>query len=427
MTDTPNQTPLHDWHVAQGANMTEFAGYRMPLWYPAGMKREHRHAITHAALFDTSHMAVVTVSGPDALDLLQYCFSKDLDRCIGAPPGPLVPGRSVYGVFLNSAGEVIDDAIVFQEASEQYMVVVNAGMGAIVSQHLADHLQGRAAQIVDWTDRVGKIDLQGPNAARILALVLEDAAQVFEKMFYFAFKGRFNTQRPRCGRAQLQNGLSMMVSRTGYTGEFGFELFMEPQHLVTIWEQLLAAGQAEGLIASGLGARDSLRAGAGLPLSHQDIGDWLYLGHPWTFTLPYTEDGRSFSKTFIGSEMLAQASPTSWTYAFVGSDARKVSSGGRAQVLDAEGQNIGTVLSCTTDVAIGRHEGQVYSIASPTGSGRPDEFDPKGLRCGFVRLSQPQATGQTIVLQEKRRLLEAVIVDEIRPHRTARRALNDML
>ena len=94
MTDTPNQTPLHDWHVAEGANMTEFAGYRMPLWYPAGMKREHRHAITHAALFDTSHMAVVTVSGPGSLDLLQHSLSKDLDRCIGATPGPLVAGRS---------------------------------------------------------------------------------------------------------------------------------------------------------------------------------------------------------------------------------------------------------------------------------------------------------------------------------------------
>ena len=136
MEPTMKTTPLHAWHVDHSANMAAFGGYEMPLWYPAGAKAEHLAAITGAGLFDTSHMAVLTLHGPAVRELLQRCFSKDLERCIGPKRGPLVAGRCGLGVFLDDNGGGIDDAIVYLCAPTDYMLVVIASMGAHISAHL---------------------------------------------------------------------------------------------------------------------------------------------------------------------------------------------------------------------------------------------------------------------------------------------------
>lgn len=122
-------TPLHVWHAAHGANMADFGGYEMPLWYSTA-KKEHLAVLTSADIFDTSHMAVVMVAGPGAYDLLQLCFTNDLAACIGKSKKPLSSGRCVYGAYLNEKGEVIDDTIIYQLEENSYMAVVNAGMGA---------------------------------------------------------------------------------------------------------------------------------------------------------------------------------------------------------------------------------------------------------------------------------------------------------
>ncbi len=136
----------------------------MPLWYPTGTKREHPSALTSAGIFNTRHMAVIMVAGSDSLDLLQYCFSKNLEACIGKRQDPLTPGKSVYGVFFNDTGDVIDDAIVFQIDVALYMLVVNAGMGGAISAQLIAHVDRRSVNITDLTDRVCKLDVQGPLA-----------------------------------------------------------------------------------------------------------------------------------------------------------------------------------------------------------------------------------------------------------------------
>jgi aminomethyltransferase len=141
MTGESKSTTLNDWHRASGANMADFGGYDMPLWYPAGARAEHLAVITGAGLFDTSHMAVVTLEGRDSRRLLQHCFTRDLDP----PPGsvaPLAEGRCVYGAFLDEGGGVIDDAIVYQTGATAYMVVVNAGMGGTIAAHLESHVDG---------------------------------------------------------------------------------------------------------------------------------------------------------------------------------------------------------------------------------------------------------------------------------------------
>ncbi len=416
-------TPLHGWHKAKGANMADFGGYEMPLWYSTA-KAEHLSVLTHAGIFDTSHMAVVMVAGPQAYDLLQLCFTNDLAACIGKSKGPLIPGRSVYGAYLNQKGEVIDDTIINQLEENSYMAVVNAGMGATIAAHFAANTGDREIEITDLTDQVGKIDVQGPMAAKILSKVLAEPEKVFNKMPYFSFKGHFDAASPLSNAVRLKDGIPILLSRTGYTGEFGFEIFVSAEQTVTLWEMILEAGSDFEIVPCGLAARDSLRAGAVLPLSHQDIGAWPFINHPWKFALPFNDEQTAFVKTFIGDQALLAVEAPEYTYAFAGSDFRKVSAEDPAVVLDAEGREIGRVLTCATDMGIGRHEDRIYSIASPD---KPQEFKAKGLCCGFVKVSSKMAAGQKIDIKDNRRTLTVTIVDNIRPDRTARRPIAEML
>jgi aminomethyltransferase len=396
----------------------------MPMWYPAGAKAEHLAVLTHAGMFDTSHMCVVMVRGTDALGLLQHCFSKNLEACVGTPARPLEPGRSVYGVFLGPAGEVIDDAIVFRLESDHFMVVVNSGMGAAISEHLKAQAGRRKAAVSDLSDAVGKLDVQGPAAARILRRVLRRPDKIFDHLPYFAFKGHFDPESPLGTEVQLTDETPVLLSRTGYTGEFGFELFCPPERFVSLWETLLSAGQDLGLIPCGLAARDSLRTGAVLPLSHQDIGPWPFLNNPWPFALPYSEDGQGFSKRFLGDTALKEADYGEHTLPFAGFDLRKVSTAGPAVVLDEEERQIGSVLTCATDMAIGRAMGRILSINSP---GLPRDFAPRGLSCGFVRVSRPIEAGKPITLKDNLRRITVEVVRDIRPDRTARQPLKRFL
>ncbi|MDO9530072.1 MAG: hypothetical protein Q7J27_13075 [Syntrophales bacterium] len=425
MHEEIRNTPLHDWHLSHGANMAVFGGYDMPLWYPSGAKKEHLTVLTNAGIFDTSHMAVIMVTGTDAFELLQLCFTKDLNACVGKKKAPLKPGKCVYGAYLNENGELIDDAIVSQIEHNIYMIVVNAGMGGDVARHMTYYAGLRDVEIIDLTDKIGKIDIQGPMAAGILMNILKEPEEVFDEMFYFTFKGHFDSRSTLAGTVKLTDGTPLLLSRTGYTGEFGFEIFVNPDHLIGTWEMLLAAGKKFDLIPCGLAARDSLRAGALLPLSHQDIGPWPFINHRWLFTLPYNDDGTGFTKKFIGDEALHNIEESEHTCAFVGYDLRKVSTHDpAAYVLDAAGNEIGTVLTCVSDMAIGRHGDRIYSISSPD---KPEGFNPKGLCCGFVKVKPKLLSGQIVELKDNRRKIKVMIVDDIRPDRTARRPIKEML
>ncbi|MGD9007468.1 MAG: aminomethyltransferase family protein [Desulfobacteraceae bacterium] len=423
MEQPVKRTPLHAWHLSQGASMADFGGYEMPLWY-SSVKNEHLTVLTHAGLFDTSHMALVDVRGPGAHALLQRCFTNNLDACIGKRRKALSSGRCVYGAFLDETGGVIDDGIVYKLADDHYLVVVNAGMGAEIASHLTAHQPALETTVTDMTDRFGKIDIQGPMAAKILSEVLVDAEKVFDAMPYFSFKGRLDTDCPDERAVCLKNGTSIVLSRTGYTGEFGFEMFMAADKAVAAWEAIVDAGRPHGLVACGLAARDSLRGGAVLPLSHQDIGPWPFVHHPWPFALPWTADGTGFSKPFIGDQALLDVQDPRYTYAFVGSDLRKVSTQDPAIVLNALGEDIGRVLTCVSDMGIGYVDKQIFSIASP---GRPEGFKPRGLCCGFIKVNEKLETGVQVQLIDKRRTITVTVVDDIRPDRTARRLISEMV
>lgn len=419
-------TPLHQWHLDQGANMAHFGLYDMPLWYPAGVKAEHLAAIETAGVFDTSHMAVIGLQGKGALALLQRTFSKDLGRCQGKEKGPLTAGRCVYGVFLAADGTVIDDAIVYRLGEESWMVVVNAGMGGIVAHHLGGCPEASGVQRIDYTDLIGKMDIQGPLAAKVLTKVLRDPEAVFAGMAYFSCKGGFGeltAPRP----VTLLDGTPLLLSRTGYTGEFGFELFVAADRIVSLWQTVLAAGEEFAVLPCGLAARDSLRTGAVLPLSHQDIGPWKFANNPWLFALPWDDGGKSFSKDFIGGRSLLEDQAEEYTLPFAGFDPRKITVGKDTFVTNLQGDTIGQVLTCATDMAIGRVGEAIISVATPAAEGRPEDFRPRGLSCGFVKVHKSLAAGDIVIITDGRRDIRVEIRADIRPHRSARRPITSML
>lgn len=401
-------TLLTPWHQANGATLAGFGGYEMPLWYKAGPIKEHQCVLTAAGLFDTSHMSEILLEGPDAFALLQQTLSKDLSRCIARKPLPV--GRAAYGFILKDNGHVLDDAIVMREDTDTYLLVVNAGMGAPVSEHLKQVGANLDVAVSDLTGKLCKLDVQGPAAGKILGSILESTKPFKDPMPYFSFVGHYDHLQE--GVASTK-GFSMLVSRTGYTGEFGFEIFVRPDAFVPLWEQLLEAGASEGLLPCGLGARDSLRAGAGLPLSHQDIGEWPARNHPWEFALPWKDEGH-FSKDFIGADALLADPDVPNSYLFLGENGRKVEAG--AEVL-LEGEVIGEVLTCATDMGMSMIDGALVSLGSPTA---PEGFKPRGLSCGILRVHTTLTAGTSLTLKDKRRECTVTTVTDLRPDRTAR-------
>ncbi len=403
--------------------MGDFGGFRMPLWYPWGAVAEQIAVITNAGLFDTSHMGFVAIEGPGAYQRLQKCFTRDLSACLDNGREPLTPGNCVFGVFLNEAGDLIDDAVLYQLSQDKYLAVVNAGMSEEVAGHLAAQGSGTDVTVEDLTYRVGKIDFQGPYSARILMYVLQDAAEVLKDMRYFTFKGHFDSRSPLADTF-MDDETPVLLSRTGFTGEFGFEIFVARDQVVQVWEKILSAGKDLGIVACGLATRDALRTGAVLPLSHQDIGAWPFINNPWTFVLPFNADRSAFTKRFIGEAVLRRQKDSPHTYPFAGFDLRKVSVADPAVLLSLDGIVTGAVLTCVSDMTIGRHAGRIYSLASPD---KPAGFQPKGLCCGYVLTESKLKPGDLVELKDKKRRIKVEIVDDIRPNRTARAPMSAMV
>ncbi len=410
-------TPLNQWHKNVGANMADFGGYDMPLWYETGVKTEHLAVLKSAGIFDTSHMACISLDGAGSFDLLNICFTRDLSS--------LKQGRCVYGAFLNEKGHCMDDAIVYKLGDTRFMVCVNAGMGEVIAAHLEKNRSGRETRIKDLSGKVAKMDIQGRDSARILSKLIKSPEKVFSAMPYFSFKGHFDPEGPGALDVRLLNDTPVLLSRSGYTGEFGFEIFLSPDVIVDLWARILDAGKQFNITACGLAARDSLRTGACLPLSHQDIGHWKFINHPWQFALPWSRDNASFSKDFIGAAALMSEKVESYIFPFAGNSLKKVSAGEDTKVFEAGKEDcIGHVLTCATDMGLDRIDGQLVSIASP---GLAPDTVIKGISCGFVMVSKPLAPGTGITMSQGKRKIEATIVTDIRPDRTARKKLDNFI
>jgi aminomethyltransferase len=243
-------TPLTSVHERLGATLTGFAGWLMPLRY-GSETAEHNAVRTAAGLFDLSHMGEIMVTGPGAAAALDYAL-------VGQPSA-LAPGRARYTMICAPDGGILDDLIVYRLADGEFLVVANAANTDVVVKALTDRA-GAAAQVADRTDEYALIALQGPNAVPILTPLTD--ADLAAVKYYASYPATVA-------------GHPVLLARTGYTGEDGFELFTRPEDAEPIWAALTEAGASHGLVPAGLAARDTLRLEAGMPLYGNELGPGL--------------------------------------------------------------------------------------------------------------------------------------------------------
>jgi len=243
------RTPLHEEHVRAGARMVEFAGWHMPIQY-AGVVDEHLAVRTRAGLFDVSHMGEVRVRGPQAVAFLQHVTSNDVAR--------LEPGRAHYTGLMTPEGGFVDDLLIYRLGPDELLAVVNAANTAKDVAWLREHARGFEVELADESDAWAQIALQGPLASAILR---RSCALDLAPIRYYHFRHGDVATVP------------CLVSRTGYTGEDGFELYAPAEAGAQLWRALLESGAADGLRPVGLGARDTLRLEAKMALYGNDIDE----------------------------------------------------------------------------------------------------------------------------------------------------------
>jgi aminomethyltransferase len=242
------RTALYSNHKALGARLVDFHGWELPIQYESILK-EHQAVRTLCGLFDVSHMGQVWVTGKDALNFLQKVNANDISK--------IKPGKAIYSHLPNEKGGVVDDVIVSCLAPDRYLVVVNAATADKDFAWFQKQAKGMKVELKNDSDRYGMIAVQGPRAAELVAAEYPFAAQL-----------------PRFGACELKIfDQESVITRTGYTGEDGFEFIVPNEMISRLWDNLLLKGRSLGAVPCGLGARDTLRLEAGYLLYGQDLDD----------------------------------------------------------------------------------------------------------------------------------------------------------
>lgn len=267
------KTPLYDVHVRNNAKMAPFAGYEMPIQYPLGIIKEHKAVREGVGLFDVSHMGEIRVRGMDAKGFLNHLITSDISK--------IKPGRIKYGIVCNEVGFALDDILIYCISDTEYLVVVNASNKDKDFKWMVDHQWGDVT-LVDESDQTALIAVQGPHSEALMRAMTHT---IPEKFYTFI-------------ETNLKDNIPCLISRTGYTGEDGFELYLSNDDAPLVWDKL----EALGAVCCGLGARDTLRLEAALPL----------YGHELTESLTPLDAGLNRFVTldkqpFIGQEALAQS------------------------------------------------------------------------------------------------------------------------
>ena len=242
------RTPLHEEHLAAGARMVEFAGFELPVQYTS-LTEEHRAVRNRAGLFDVSHMGEISIRGPGALDFLQLISCNDHQN--------MTVGRARYTGIMYPEGTFVDDTLVHRIAEDEYLLVVNAASRAKDVAYLTElAVDFNVVDVTDLSDEYAQLALQGPLAETLLQPLTQE--RLSELKYYRFIEGEIA-------------GSSAVIARSGYTGEDGFELYLRPSAAAGVWRAILDQGRPQGLLAAGLGARDTLRFEAGMCLYGNDI------------------------------------------------------------------------------------------------------------------------------------------------------------
>jgi aminomethyltransferase len=355
---TLNKTPLHARHRALGARMVEFGGWDMPVEY-SGIVDEHMAVRTRAGVFDVSHMGEIEIAGADALDAIQQITSNDASR--------LAVNQIQYSALTTPEGTFVDDVLTYKMAEDHFMLVVNASNIVKDFHWIADHVRqlGRDAVAVNTSSRYGLIALQGPAARDTLqTLTGVDLAAI--KYYWFA-----------TGEVA---GVRVTISRTGYTGEDGFEVFVPPSAAERVWDAILNAGKGAGVIPAGLGARDTLRLEASMRLYGNDMDE--------TTTVVEADLGWIVGwkkATFLGSDVLKRQKAEGPARKLAGFEMLERAIGRHGYDVYVNGEKAGVVTSGTDPVS---EEGDRHGLPASRSAGaghRIRDRHPRSSRQGGRR------------------------------------------
>ena len=365
MTDIKH-TALHAKHAELNASFTDFGGWDMPLKYGSELA-EHKAVRSTAGIFDLSHMGEVYLTGPEA--------GKALNIALAGNISIMKVGKAKYSLILNEDGKIIDDLIVYRLEDEKFLVVPNAGNAPVVAAALAERAAGMDVVVDDASARTSLIAVQGPNAEAIVKVLAADEATagVVEELKYYA------------AVPVVLGGIDVLLARTGYTGEDGFELIIANEDAESLWDKVIAAGADHELVPCGLAARDSLRLEAGMPL----YGNELSLERT-----PFDAGFGpvvSFKKeeNFVGREALEALREQTPTRKLVGLKGlgKRAGRGGYAIVKD--GVTIGEITSGQPSPTLGYPVGLGYVDVAYAEVGTELEVDLRGKTLPFVVVELP--------------------------------------
>ncbi|MEP6991792.1 MAG: glycine cleavage system aminomethyltransferase GcvT [bacterium] len=347
--DAPlRRTPLHDVHVALGAKIVPFAGYEMPVQYPGGITAEHKAVREGCGVFDVSHMGEFWINGARGVECVNHVTTNNV--------GALEVGQVQYSTILNDRGTIEDDCLVYRFA-DKVMMVVNASNAPKDYAHIVRHAATFGVTVHDATDEMTLLAVQGPKTAPILqALTATDLSTI--KYYHFA-EGEVAGQKA-------------IISRTGYTGEDGFELYIANGAAVPIWKALMATGQ---ITPAGLGARDSLRLEMGMALYGNDIDDTvtpLEANLAWLVKLPKGE--------FVGKDALVRQKEAGVTKRLVGFTMEDRNFPRHGYPVFYQGEASGIVCSGTMSPTLGIPIGTAYLPIAGAKEGTSFEVEIRGRR-----------------------------------------------
>ena len=338
-----------------GGRMVEFGGWDMPVQYPAGTVAEHLRTRTHAGLFDVSHMGEIDVRGIDAIAFVNRLVSNDASK--------LVDGQAQYSALTTPEGTVIDDLLVYRFAEDHLLLVVNAGTTDKDWDWIKSHHAGENVELRNASSEYCQIALQGPDAISILQ-TLTDVALAEIKYYHF--------------REGIVDGVQSIVSRTGYTGEDGFEVYAPPDKAEQIWNKMLDAGNFgsdEGVLPCGLAARNTLRLEAGMCLYGHEIDEQTTLLEANLGWITKLNKGE-----FIGREALAKQKEEGIKRKLIGFEVTDRGIARDGQDIFIDGQRAGNVTSGSPAPFLKKNIGMGYVPAASANVGQPIEIDVRGKR-----------------------------------------------
>ena len=359
------RTPLYDAHRAAGARMVDFAGWEMPVQY-TGIIDEHLAVRTRAGLFDVSHMGEVEVRGAGALAACQYATANDVGR--------LADGQAQYSLLLTPAGGIVDDVIIYRRAADRFFFCVNASNRERDVAHLRAHVRG--AEVIDRSDDYALLALQGPRATAILARL---TSVELGRVPRFAF-----AEGEVAGRGAL-------IAHTGYTGEDGWELYCAPGDAAALWQAILDAGRPDGVAPAGLGARDTLRLEAALPLYGHELGEDTT---PFEARLAWVV--RMDKGDFVGRAGLETHRQRGPRRCLVGIELTEPGVPRAGYRVLRQGSAVGEVTSGTKSPTLGKGIGLGYVEPSASGPDTPTAVEIRGreVAARVVRLPFYRSGGQ---------------------------------